>query len=250
MTAPPLRAEVYFTSLRLDELQLKDRNVVILDVLRAGTSIAVALHSGAKQIIPVNNIESAMRIAGGLSSEVTLRAGERNAKMIEGFQFGNSPREFTPEAVRGKSIIFLTTNGTGAVVKGRHASTLVVGGFVNLTTITDFLAGLGSDFVILCAGKENSFSLEDAVCAGRILNRLTGNGASSGRYDFNDSAVAAMTLDRAHGKSLLAMLKSSEHGRYLESIGLGEDLNICAAVDSVPVLPRLEGTALKLQAAG
>jgi 2-phosphosulfolactate phosphatase len=248
MTTSRLRAEVYFTSLRLDELQLKDRNVVILDVLRSGTSIAVALQSGAKQIIPVNNIESAMRIAGGLSSEVTLRAGERNAKMIEGFQFGNSPREFTPEAVRGKSIIFLTTNGTGAVVKGRHASTLVMGGFVNLSRITDFLAGLGADFVILCAGKENSFSLEDAVCAGRILNRLT-KGAG-GSFDLNDSAVAAMTLDRAHGKAILGMLKASEHGRYLESIGLGEDLEICAAVDSVPVLPRLEGTVLKLQSAG
>jgi 2-phosphosulfolactate phosphatase len=249
MTTPRLRAEVYFTSLRLDELQLKDRNVVILDVLRSGTSIAVALQSGAKQIIPVNNIESAMRIAGGLSSEVTLRAGERNAKMIEGFQFGNSPREFTPEAVRGKSIIFLTTNGTGAVVKGRHASTLVMGGFVNLTRITDFLAGLGADFVILCAGKENSFSLEDAVCAGRILNLLRKR-LPAGAFELNDSAVAAMTLDKAHGKAILEMLKNSEHGRYLESIGLGEDLVICAAVDSVPVLPRLEGTVLKLQSAG
>jgi 2-phosphosulfolactate phosphatase len=248
MKTPALRAEVYFTSLRLDELQLKDRNVVIIDVLRSGTSIAVALQAGAKQVIPVNNIESAMRIAGGLSSEVTLRAGERNAKMIEGFQFGNSPREFTPDTVRGKSIIFLTSNGTGAVVKGRHASTLVMGGFVNLSRITAFLTQLKSDFVILCAGKENSFSLEDAVCAGRILNRLTKGAA--GKFELNDSAIAAMTLDRAHGRAILKMLKSSEHGRYLDSIGLGDDLEICAAVDSVPVLPRLEGTVLKLQAAG
>jgi 2-phosphosulfolactate phosphatase len=248
MKTPPLRAEVYFTSLRLDELQLKDRNVVIIDVLRSGTSIAVALQAGAKQVIPVNNIESAMRIAGGLSSEVTLRAGERNARMIEGFQFGNSPREFTPETVRGKSIIFLTSNGTGAVVKGRHASTLVVGGFVNLSRITAFLAQLKSDFVILCAGKENAFALEDAVCAGRILNRLTKGAAV--KFGLNDSAVAAMTLDRTHGKAILKMLKSSEHGRYLDSIGLGDDLEICAAVDSVPVLPRLDGTVLKLQTAG
>ena len=248
MKTPPVRADVYFTSLRLDELQLKDRNVVVLDVLRSGTSIAVALHAGAKQVIPVNNIESAMRIAGGLSSETTLRAGERNAKMIEGFHFGNSPREFTPAAVRGKSIIFLTTNGTAAVVKGRHASSLVMGGFVNITRITEFLAGLNSDFIILCAGKEHSFSLEDAVCAGRILNRLT-KGAG-GKYKLNDSAVAAMTLDRSHGKAILKMLRVSDHGQYLESIGLGADLEICAAVDSVPVLPRLEGTVLRLQAAG
>mgnify|MGYP001572777120 CR=1 FL=1 len=243
-----IRADVYFTALRLDELQLKDRNVVVLDILRSGTSIAVALHGGAKQIIPVNNIESAMKISGGLSSEVTLKAGERNARMIEGFHLGNSPREFTPETVKGKSIIFLTTNGTSAVLKGRHARNLVMGGFVNLSRIVDFLAELKSDFVLLCAGKENAFSMEDAVCAGRILNQFSRN--FPGKLELNDSAVAAMTLDKNHGKAILKMLKSSEHGRYLASIGLGEDLDICAAIDSVPVLPRLEGTVLKLHAGG
>ncbi len=248
METTSIRADVYFSALRLDELQLKDRNIVVLDVLRSGTSIAVALHAGAKQIIPVNNIESAMKIAGGLSSEVTLNAGERNARMIEGFHLGNSPREFTPAAVKGKSIIFLTTNGTSAVVKGKHARNLVMGGFVNLSRIVDFLAGLKSDFLLLCAGKENSFSMEDAVCAGRILNQFSKH--FPGKLDLNDSAVAAMTLDKSHGKALLKMLKQSEHGRYLVSIGLGEDLDICAAIDSVPVLPRLAGTVLKLHAGG
>ncbi|HLF14512.1 MAG TPA: 2-phosphosulfolactate phosphatase [Bacteroidota bacterium] len=243
-----IRADVHFTALRLDELQLKDRNVVVLDVLRSGTSIAAALHRGAKQIIPVNNIESAMKIAGGLSSDVTLKAGERNARMIEGFHFGNSPREFTSEMVKGKSIIFLTTNGTSAVVKGKHARNLVMGGFVNLSRIVDFLAELRSDFVLLCAGKENSFSMEDAVCAGRILNRFSED--FTGKLELNDSAVAAMTLDKSHGKAILKMLKNTEHGRYLASIGLGEDLEICAAIDSVPVLPRLAGTVLKLHASG
>ncbi len=243
-----IRADVYFTALRLDELQLKDRNIVVLDVLRAGTSIAAALHGGAKQIIPVNNIESAMKLSGGLSSEVTLMAGERNARMIEGFHLGNSPREFTPATVKGKSIVFLTTNGTSAVVKGKHALNLVMGGFVNLSRIVEFLADLRSDFVLLCAGKENAFSMEDAVCAGRILNQFTG--AFPGKLELNDSAVAAMTLDKSFGKAILKMLRNTEHGRFLQSIGLGEDLKICAGIDSFPVLPRLTGTVLKLHAGG
>lgn len=245
---PTIRAEVHFTAFRLEELQLKDRNIVVLDVLRAGTSIATALHNGAKQIIPVNNIESAMKISGGLSTDVTLKAGERNARMIEGFHLGNSPGEFTPEAVRGKSIIFLTTNGTSAVVRGKHARNLVMGGFVNLSAIVAFLADLRSDFTILCAGKENAFSMEDAVCAGRILNILSAGRAAS--LELNDSAVAAMMLDKSHGKSLLKMLKNSEHGRYLASIGMGEDLDLCAAIDAVPVLPRLAGTVLRLHPGG
>ncbi len=243
-----IRAEVHFTAFRLEEIQLKDRNIVVIDVLRAGTSIATALRNGAKQIIPVNNIESAMKISGGLSTDVTLKAGERNAKMIEGFHLGNSPREFAPGVVKGKSIIFLTTNGTSAVVRGKHARNLVMGGFVNLSAIVEFLAELRSDFVILCAGKENAFSMEDAVCAGRILNILSARHAAA--LELNDSAVAAMTLDKSHGKVLLRMLKNSEHGRYLTSIGMGEDLGPCAAIDTVPVLPRLAGTVLRLHPGG
>jgi 2-phosphosulfolactate phosphatase len=240
----PVRAEVCFSSLRLEELQLKDKNVVVLDVLRAGTSIAVALSNGARQIIPVNNVENAVRIASGMSAEVTLKAGERYAKMIEGFQFGNSPLEFTPTTVGGKTIIFLTTNGTTAVVKGRHARNLVMGAFVNLGRMVDFLAGLREDFTVICAGKENSFSMEDAVCAGRLLNRLSA--VSDIEFSYDDSAVAAMSLDKVHGKATLKMLKNSDHGRYLTSIGYGADLKVCAAVDTVPVLPRLEGTVLKI----
>jgi len=245
--ARPVRIEVFFSSLRLEELQLKDKNVVVIDVLRAGTSVAVALNNGARQIIPVNNVENAVRIASGMSAEVTLKAGERYAKTIEGFHLGNSPLEFTPTVVGGKTIIFLTTNGTVAVVKGKHARNLLMGAFVNLSRMVDFLADLREDVTVVCAGKENAFSMEDAVCAGRLLNRLSEKEGIE--CSWNDAAVAAMSLDRLHGKTLLKMLKNSDHGRYLTSIGFGSDLKVCAAVDSVPVLPRLEGTVLKIHAA-
>lgn len=244
MKTPTVRADIHFTAQKLDELHLKDKNIVVLDVLRSGTSIALALQNGAKQIIPVNNIENAMRISGGLSSEVTLRAGERNGKMIEGFQIGNSPTEFSVEMVKGKTIILLTTNGTTTIVKGRHARNLVTGGFVNLSEIVGFLAELHDDFLIICAGKDNSFCLEDAVCAGRVLNLLAKMGGINLTY--NDSAVAAMTLDKNHGRALLKLLKNSEHGQYLAGIGHEADLKVCAAVDSVKVLPKLDGTVLKL----
>ena len=183
-----IRAEVHFTAFRLEELQLKDRNIVVLDVLRAGTSIATALHNGAKQIIPVNNIESAMKISGGLSTDVTLKAGERNAKMIEGFHLGNSPREFTPEAVKGKSIIFLTTNGTSAVVRGKHARNLVMGGFVNLSAIVGFLADLRSRFRHPLR-REGKFIFDGGRgLRRRILNTLSARHAAT--LELNDSAVA------------------------------------------------------------
>ncbi len=240
-----MRVEVYFSPYQLDEMQLKDRIVVVIDVLRASTSIAMALRSGAKEIIPVSNIESAVKISGSLFGDVVLRAGERNARMIEGFNLGNSPTEYTPDVVRGKSIIFLTTNGSVAMVRGRHAKTLIVAGFVNLSAVVDHLCELQSDFTVVCAGKENTFCIEDAVCAGRIINTLSKETKLEIIPD--DAGLAAATLDKLLGKNILKLLKSSEHGRYLTEIGFGEDLKICAGIDSIGVLPLLAGNVIRDQ---
>lgn len=238
-----IRVQVELTPAQLDEMQLKDKNIVVIDVLRASTTIAVALKNGAKEIIPVGNIESAVKVSGSLFGDVTLRAGERNAKMIEGFNLGNSPGEYKEELVRGKSIIFLTTNGSGAMVKGRHAKNLVVAGFVNISTVVSFLHDLQSDFIVVCAGKENSFSIEDTVCAGRIINLM--RKAADMEIVVDDAGKAAEVLDRSLGRNLLKTLKESEHGKYLISLGFGDDLKLCADIDSVQVLPILTGNIIR-----
>lgn len=236
---------LYFTPAQLDELQLRDKNIVVIDVLRASTSIATALQNGAKEIIPVSNIESAVKISGSLFGDVTLRAGERNAKMIEGFNLGNSPLEYKEDVVKGKSIIFMTTNGSIAITKGRHAKNLVVAGFVNLSCVVEFLAELRSDFIILCAGKENHFCIEDAVCAGRIINKL--DKLLDGELVLDDASTAAVALDKTFGRSILRMLKSSEQGKYLSEIGFADDLKVCALIDSIDVLPVLTGNVIRDQ---
>ena len=97
-----IKVDVHFTPVQIDEMHLKDRNVVVIDALRASTTVAMALSNGAKEVIPVGTIESALKIARGLAGDVTLRAGERLGKMIEGFDLGNSPLEYTEEVVKGK----------------------------------------------------------------------------------------------------------------------------------------------------
>jgi 2-phosphosulfolactate phosphatase len=228
----------------LEEMELKDKNLVVIDVLRASTTIATALQNGAKEIMPVGSVENAVKISGSLFGDVTLRAGERNAKMIEGFNLGNSPKEFTEDVVKGKSIIFYTTNGTVAIGKGKHAKNLVVAGFVNLSRVVDFLVALNEDMVILCAAKENTFCIEDAVCAGRIINKM--NAVSGVELVLDDAGIACAMVDKSFGKSILKMLKSSEHGKFLTDIGFGDDLKTCAGLDTVPVLPVLTGNVIKL----
>ena len=238
-----IRVEVHFTPTEIDEMAMKDKNVVVIDVLRASTTIAAALRYGAKEIIPVNTIDSVIKISGNLFGDVTLRAGERNGRMIEGFNLGNSPLEYKEEVVKGKSIIFLTTNGSPAIVKGKHAKNLVVASYVNLSAVIGFLQKLHEDFVIICAGKESSFCIEDAVCAGRIINEL--NDRIDDEMTSDDAAAAASMLDRSVGRSILKVLRSSDHGRYLTEIGFAEDIKFCAAIDSVPILPSFVGNVIR-----
>jgi 2-phosphosulfolactate phosphatase len=243
-----MKIDLSFSAGQFDDLQLRDKNVVVLDVLRASSTITVALNNGAREIIPVASIESAVKISGSLFGEVTLRGGERNGKMIEGFNLGNSPLEYSEAAVKGKSIIYCTTNGSVAMAKSRYARTLIVGSFLNLTTIVNFIREENKDFLFICAGRINTighFSLEDAVCAGMIIQKLTK--LESLELNLGDSAKAAHALYKSFGRSILKMLKTCEHGKYLIEIGFADDLKICSAVDSVPVLPVQIENKIKLK---
>ena len=238
-----IKVEVRFTASQSDEMSLKDKNVVVIDVLRACTTVAAALANGAKEIIPVNSIESVVKISGNLFGDVTLRAGERGGKRIEGFNLGNSPREYEESIVKGKSIIFITTNGTPAIVKGRHSKNLVLGSFVNLSRVVEFLGSLDGDAVIVCSGHDGRFCIEDAVCAGRMVGRI--QETFPGKVVTDDAGAAAVALDKNVGKGLLKMLRNSEHGQYLSDLGFADDLKICSGVDTIPVLPILAGSVLR-----
>ncbi len=238
-----INIDVHFTPVYLDEMQLKDRNIVVIDVLRASTTIATALHNGAREIIPVSSIENAVKISGNLFGDVTLRAGERNARMIEGFNLGNSPREYSEEIVKGKSIIFVTTNGSAAIVKGKHARHLVVAGFVNMLPVVTFLNQLQADVTIICAGKENRFCIEDAVCAGRLINEL--ERVRGEEMTLDDGGLAASVLDRYYGTNLLWMLENCDHGKYLAEIGYADDLQACAVLNQLDIVPTLYGNVIR-----
>jgi len=239
-----LRVTVHLSPASVDEMEMKDKNIIVVDVLRASTTIAAALKNGAKEIIPVSSVENAVKISGSLFGDVTLRAGERNAKMIEGFNLGNSPRECTREVVRGKSIIFMTTNGSVAILSGRYAKNLAVAGFVNVSSVVGFLTALREDFTVICAGKENNFCVEDTVCAGRIIKKFMRSVDEDVVLD--DAGTMSLILDTYYGKQIGKMLKSCDHGRYLTSIGFGEDIKLCGSIDAIDVLPLLSGNVIKL----
>lgn len=237
--------EVHFTPHQIDELALRDKTVIVIDVLRASTSIATALYNGAKEIIPVTTVERAVRISGNLFGDYVLRGGERNGKMIEGFNLGNSPFDYSEEKVKGKAIIFSSTNGSLAIEKARFARNMAIGGFVNMSLVVRFVKELNQDFIILCAGNNGKFSLEDSVCAGMVVRTLAEDGNAG--LVLSDSAIAATMLFKGYHRSIVKMVKNSEHGRYLTGIGFGSDLPVCAGIDTVPVLPQWVGNVIKVK---
>lgn len=235
---------LYFTSEDVEsELDLKDKNVVVIDVLRTSTTMAAGLFNGAKEIIPTEDAATAGLI-GRNSEGHSLLCGERNGKMIPGFNLGNSIKEYSSEVVRDKTLIFSSTNGTPAIAKSKFANSCVIVSFANITRSAEYLKKLRKDFVIVCAGKLGEFSLEDTVCAGMLIESVTKG--SREKYHLSDSAIAAMKLYSVYKNNLLGLFHESEHGKFLLGLGFGDDLEACSKVDSLPCLPLLRNGVIRL----
>ncbi len=240
-----MRIGLSFAPHQADEAALRDKTVVAIDVLRASTTIITALYNGAREVIPVPTVESAVKLSAQLAGDIVLLGGERGGKMIQGFSLGNSPAEYTPEKVKGKSIVFSSTNGSQVMANSRYAREMVVCGFVNMAQVVRFLCESPRDFVLACAGTNGAFSLEDTVCAGMVIQNLARE--ESFEVTLSDGALAAQTLCRSHGKNVLKLLRTTEHGRYLQEIGFEDDLKLCASIDSIPALPQLDGNVIRLK---
>lgn len=231
-----MKIDVYFTPLGLAAGDLGGRGVVVIDVLRATTTVVTALANGAKAVIPAATSEEAVRLASNLEKDGVLLAGERRSLKIEGFALGNSPREMTPAVVAGKTIVLSTTNGTPALVAAQGGEPVLVGAPANFRALTEraraVLAERG-DLVIVCAGREKQFAIEDAYTAGRLVR-----GVKKGlrKVLLNDAARAALGLT-TQLKSWEVALASSEAARQLGDADLGDDVAFAAKADRFGVVP-------------
>jgi 2-phosphosulfolactate phosphatase len=229
-----MKADVFFTPRAMEGADLQGHTAVVIDVLRASSTIVAALHAGAQRIYPVVSTEDALKLATSLGRGDALLAGERRGLKVEGFDLGNSPREFTPEAVAGKRIVMSTTNGTRALVAADDAARVLVGAFLNLSAVARAVAG-AERLTILCAGRDGRFSIDDALCAGMLIARLTEQGAAP---ELEDTGRAALALAGTFGADA-GFLAGTAAGRALVEAGLGEDIAWCARVDALPLVPRL-----------
>lgn len=235
-----MRLDVVFTPQGLLPADVTGRTVFVIDILRATTAMCAALANGAKAVIPVASSEEAVRLGQTIGSDDLLLAGERNCVRIPGFQLGNSPLEMTAETVSGRTIIMATTNGTKAMLATQGASAVYAAAAANLT-----LAGATAhgalkehhDILIVCAGRDGSFTLDDAYAAGRLA--VAALGGRKPRKGLNDAALASLDLVRRYGDAWYRPLAYSRGGRELIRLGFAPDVEDAARMDAYPVLPRL-----------
>ena len=212
----------------------KDAIIVVIDVLRATSTIVTAFMNGCRSIVPVAEVEEAFQLVRG-SMPHALIGGEREGIAVDGFDLGNSPQEYTSSRVQGKTVVLTTTNGSRAFRSLPQGTVGIAASFLNLEAVARYCLRQGRDILFILSGGEGKFSLEDTVCAGGILGIIRKQ--LQGGLEMTDAALAAEILYDHFRRNLVAMLRSALHGRSLIEIGAESDLEYCAQVDVTVVVP-------------
>lgn len=244
MDKEKINIDVVFIPEMAAYVDLSGKIALVVDILRASSTVTIALTNGALCVLPALTLEDAF---AEYRDESSLLCGERHGKKIEGFHLGNSPREYQPDIVRDKQLIFTTTNGTRALRACLNAGELLMGSFLNRQAVCDYIRDRSEqstpqrDIAIVCSGKQGNIGIEDLVFAGLCVDTLKSQMTRprTKRRDVNltDAAKITCLLYEHYSADILRMMFESEHGQYLASIGFAEDLEFCAQIDVTNVIP-------------
>jgi len=238
-----MKISVYAIPASVEERELKERIAVVVDVLRAASTIVTALNNGCKEIVPTAEIEEAIMLAKNYEKDTFLLGGERNAVMIDGFDLSNSPHEYTPEVVEGRTILMTTTNGTRAIRKVSDAKEVIIGSFLNAGAVARYIWQRGVDVVFVCAGTDRKFSLDDILAVGAMLDMLESMNAE---MEMDDLALVSLHLYRSYKGNLKKALESACHYKNLVRAGFEKDVDYCVKMDLFPIVPVYKEGIIKI----
>jgi 2-phosphosulfolactate phosphatase len=232
-----LNLEVCFTPASFEKYKNGNAVVVVLDVLRASSSICAAFMNGAEKIIPVRDLDEAR----AYKAKGFKVAAERDGLVQDFADFGNSPYNFSPQNVKGETIVYSTTNGTNTIMMASTCHAVLVGAYLNLSAVVEWCVKSGKPVIISCAGWKDKFSLEDSLCAGAFCQALidTGNFVTH-----CDSALAAMDLWEIGKSNILGYIEKAAQRHRLKKHGLDDVLEYCHTIDITKVVPILSGDSL------
>ena len=241
--------DVILTHKNITPQAVERKNCVVIDTLRATSTIITAFAHGCREIVPVKNAATAFRLKRRRAYQDYILAGEREGYCIENFQMGNSPQEYSNDRLKGKGIIFCTTNGTKALIKTKKARATVICALLNVKTVAQWLRTQCFDTVICCAGTGGSYSMEDFLTAGRLVGYLQ----EKNGFLFSDLASTAAFVyenikEKSSGKnSFYEVFKNTANGKKLLAAGLESDTKYCAQEDIFPLLPIFKNGSIALQ---
>lgn len=238
MSKPTRTLDVCFSPGLIHLYDIKDSVVVVIDILRATSSMCVALHHGVRSIVPVASVEESM----AYRERGYLIGAERNGEMLDGYDLGNSPFSYMTDGVKGRDIALSTTNGTQAIVAANHAYTIVAGSFLNLDVLCNWLRLQDKNVLLLCSGWKNSFNLEDTLFAGAVVEKLEKDFSMS---MMRDAAIAARHLYTVAKEDMYGFLGESSHRMRLERLQIEKDIEYCLTPNQAPVIPILQDGALR-----
>lgn len=225
----------------LDLYDVNNSIVVIIDVFRATSTIATALYNGAEKVVPVAGVEDCIAIGKKLNA---ITAGERDGKVIEGLQHGNSPAEYFREFIEGKTLVLTTTNGTKLLhmALDRGASEVITGSFPNLSAVCEHLASANKNVILGCSAWKDRFNLEDTLFAGAVISKIKNN------FTIHcDSSLMAADMYSLHKNDMYDFIRKLTHWHRLSAFGLEKDLEYCVTPDVANVLPVFKDGALVVE---
>ena len=215
--------------------KVEGKTVVVIDVLRATSVMIRGIGNGARCFIPVTSVEEAREKAKEINQKNVLLAGERDTRPVPGFDLGNSPQDYTAEKVSGKTVIMTTTNGTKALNKVKMAKEIFIGAFLNASAVAKKLEN-SEDVVLVCSGTNNTFSLDDGMCAAMIVDLLP----VKTRIKLTDFAISMLKAYRSGKQNLRQLLEDCYHLNLLIDRGFEADVNYCLQVDKYDIVPRMQ----------
>jgi len=229
--------EVCFSPALIDYYDIAAKNVVLIDILRATSTICTAFAYGVKEIIPVASEADAQEY----KNKGFIVAGERDGQVLSFADFGNSPFNFMNGDIKGKSIAYCTTNGTKAIFSAKQALHLVIGSYLNFSAVIKFLEADDHDVLMLCSGWKNKFNIEDTLFAGAVCDRLI----TAGHFQAGgDAAIVSADLWNYAKNDLLAYIDKSDHRKRLKNLGLDDVIEYCHTFDKTDKLPILKGNSI------
>lgn len=208
--------------------EVRNKIVVVVDILRATSCMATGLAYGVKSIKPFANLEECRK----MKNEGYFIAGERNGEKVDGFDIGNSPFDYMTPALKGQNIAVTTTNGTVAIEKSAEATQIVIGSFLNISAVANYLKEQENNVLILCAGWKGKVNMEDSLFAGALVEKL--------QNDFANECDAPLMVQAAYqdmSHNLPALVQSSSHAKRLQRLNIYEDIEYCLKFDEYDIVP-------------